>query len=96
MVVGLRVSKRRQATALHKKQTQDTGLKTGHYKGAEEPKSGRNRDGATASVGDSLSLRGSGCYGGVFAEGARIAQGLAIVWPCNHLRGILGVLEARS
>jgi len=25
-----------------------------------------------------------------------MAQVLAIVWPCNHLRGILDALEARS
>ena len=51
---------------------------------------------ATGDSPDSLSLGGSGCYRGVFAESARMAQGLAIVWPCNHLRGILNVLEARS
>ena len=43
-----------------------------------------------------MSLGGSGCYRVVFAEIARMAQGLAIVWLCNHLRGILDLLEARS
>ena len=45
---------------------------------------------ATGDLPDFLSLGGSGCYGGVFAEGARMARGCAMVWPCNHLRGMVG------